>query len=150
MYFTPAFLAIVLATAASAGNVCLAGKYEVSKFDFNHPLYLFAAGHACEDGNTLEWGDDKTVETACDVLPLPVHICDKDANLVATDKGPDNQTGCKIGLEIDGTVYEASEDYPFNPDDGNANNGPCDADCGLSTGIDGFLQFIGVPMCNLG
>ncbi|KAI1367595.1 hypothetical protein F5Y08DRAFT_336384 [Xylaria arbuscula] len=137
------FIGTVLATTARAGNVCLAGEYEVSKFDIYHNIYLFAAGHVCEDSNSLEYGDEDAAETACDILPLPVQLCGQNANLVATDQGLDNIIGCRIGLEIGGTVYS------FNPDDGNAHTGPCDAECGTSTGIDGFLQFVGVPICDL-
>jgi hypothetical protein len=139
------FVLSALFAAAYAGNVCVAGEYKASSNADSNNLMVFAAGSPCDDSwsTTLKQG----VEDLCDNLPQDFTICDKDAKLVKIDSGPEAHPGCQIGLEIDGEEYEG-ETWKFNPDDGNAHNGPCDADCGLTTGVDGFLHFVGVPMCD--
>lgn len=135
---------LTLLAAAEAGNVCVGGTYKASKVD-RQKVITFAAGSPCEDGKT-QTHDGTSIGSFCNHLPQGFQICGKDANLVSLDHGPEAPIGggCRIGLEIDGVTYEGETDK-YNPDDGNK-NGPCDASCGL-TGIDGFLQFVGVPMC---
>ena len=130
-----AFVLSTLLATASAGNICVAGNYKASKLDINR-VRVFAAGSPCNDSKTTTLSPE--VQNLCDHLPQGIRICGADANLVKIDHGPKAYPGCQIGLEVDGRVYEG-ETYKYNPDDGNAR-------CGL-TGIDGFLQFVGAPMC---
>jgi hypothetical protein len=133
--------------ATYAGNVCLAGQYKATGTIDSNNLIVFAAGSPCDDDRSIRLGEN--VDGICDDGELPVgfEICGQNANLVRLDSGPESAPGCQIGLEINGETYEG-ETWPFNPDDGNAHDGPCDATCGLTEGVDGFLHFIGVPMCD--
>lgn len=142
MQFTIITLATLLATA-QAGNLCLAGTYKASKVD-RHKLYAFAAGSPCVDGKKQEY--DINVDNICKShLPYGINICGQNGNLVKlSDDKPKTDFGCAIGFETGGKVYEGTV-QKFNPDDGNAHKGPCDASCGLK-GLDGFLQFEGVPL----
>jgi hypothetical protein len=145
MYSTLAILSTLFA-ATYAGNICAAGEFKATGTIDSNNLMMFAAGSPCDEGRTvtLPPGVDRNM---CDSLPLEFTICDKTATLVKMDHGPVAHPGCQIGLSIDSVEYEG-ETWPFNPSDGNASQGgPCDATCGL-TGVDGFLHFIGVPMCD--
>ncbi|KAL2211692.1 hypothetical protein CC79DRAFT_216671 [Sarocladium strictum] len=143
MKLTLAALAALLGTA-QAGNLCLAGTFHPSKADM-HKLYVFAAGSPCEDGKKMDY--DINVDNICsDHLPFGINICGQNGNLVKLgDDKPPTKFGCAIGFETGGTVYEGTV-QEYNPYDGNAQKGPCDAECGIYTGIDGFLQFEGVPL----
>ncbi|KAL8303189.1 hypothetical protein RB597_005204 [Gaeumannomyces tritici] len=136
-------LATLLAGAAEAGNICLAGTYKTVKWPRSN-VVVFAAGSPCTDGRTTTYGD-RTMNNICDRLPVGMRLCERNGNLVRIGHGPTAAPGCQIGLEIDSRVY-TGDTYPYNPDDANAHRGPCGASCGL-TGIDGFLHFVGVPMC---
>jgi hypothetical protein len=105
------------------------------------------------------------VDDTYDRFPFGVRLCGGNTDVRKISTGPDSGVGCQPGLGINSAIIRVSTSfycsggerffserdseartagvYDFNPDDGNAHIGPCDASCGL-TGIDGFLQFVGV------
>ncbi|KXJ96172.1 hypothetical protein Micbo1qcDRAFT_172442 [Microdochium bolleyi] len=140
MKFTLLTLTTLLASV-DAGNLCIAGTYKASKRDVSK-LYAFAAGSSCKDGKRMEYKTN--TKDICKKLPHGINICGQNGNLVSINYGPKTTFGCRIGLEINGKIYQGKT-YDFNPDNANSHKGPCDASCGLK-GIDGFLQFVGVPL----
>lgn len=144
MRLKPCLLTLFFA-CARAGNICAAFDNTIKEIDFRY-LRVFAAGSPCTEGRKMETNIPMT--DLCDALPIGVQLCGQNGNLVKIDHGPTTPFDkCQMGLEIDGEIYEG-EKYEYNPGTGgDGQGGPCDADCGLTTIVDGFMQFVGVPMC---
>ena len=140
LYFAP----LLLASLASAGNVCLSSSLKPSTQDEN--FQIFAAGSPCNGDRSKQITLDKDF---CDTLPAGFKICGQNANLVKSDGGAVDGTDCGVELEINGKNYPGRRIHMIGeqPPAGN----PCYGDCGPTSTVTifhGKVIFEGVPMCD--